>query len=116
MATRKNNRNNTPRTPNTVAAVRRITNRLIACSTVNCGKITKADNRLYAATTALDKITNRYAEGDITANALIDALKKIRDTLNNIGSDLTNIECDLEEARNEAIFDLDDAAGKTSVL
>jgi len=116
MATRKNNRNNTARTPNTVAAVRRVTNRLIACSTVNCGKITKVDNRLYAATTALDKITVRYSEGEITANALIDALNKIRDTLNNIGSDLTNIECDLEDSRNEAIFDLDDAAGKTSVL
>jgi hypothetical protein len=115
MATRTN-RTSSARTPNTVAAVRRIANRLVACSTVNCGKITKADNRLYAATTALDKVTNRYAEGEITANALIDALNKIRDTLNNIGSDLTNIECDLEDARNEAIFDLDDAAGKTSVL
>jgi len=116
MATRKNTRTNPVRTTNTVAAVRRVTNRVIAGSTVACGKIGKADNRLYAATSALDKIIDRYAEGNITTNTLFDTIYKIRDTLNNIGSDLCDIQLDLADTRNNAIYDLDKIAGKTSVL
>ena len=115
MATRKN-RTSPARTPNTVAAVRRIANRLVACSTVNAGKIVKADNRLHAVQSSLDSITIRFGDGEMSTNALIDALNKIRDRLNDIGCDLGNIQFDLSETRNEAIFDLDDAAGKTSVL
>ena len=115
MATRKN-RTTPARTPNTAAAVRRIANRLVACSTVNAGKIVKADNRLHAVQSSLDSITIRFGEGEMSTNALIDALNKIRDRINEIGCDLTDIEFDLSETRNEAIFDLDDAAGKTSVL
>jgi hypothetical protein len=116
MATRKNNRSNPVRTTNTVAAVRRVTNRVIAGSTVACSKIGKADNRLYAAARALDKIMDRYAEGDITTNTLFDTIYKIRDTLDNIGSDLSDIGFDLVDTRNNAIYDLDQIAGKTSVL